>query len=87
MDSKSHDSRVRWACRRGMLELDMFLLPFFDNEYAKLNTLEQQAFQSLLGEADPLLQKWLLEQAVPQEAAQAQLIAKIIDYARHHSQS
>lgn len=45
-------TRLRWACRRGMLELDLILLPFFENQFSQLSTTEQQAFVALLAEAD-----------------------------------
>lgn len=43
---------LRWACRRGMLELDLILLPFFENQFNQLPSTEQQAFVALLAEAD-----------------------------------
>ena len=40
--------RVRWQCRRGMLELDLVLSRFLDQHYAGLTASEQAAFKSLL---------------------------------------
>ena len=45
-------TRLRWACRRGMLELDLILLPFFENQFSQLSESEQQAFTALLAEPD-----------------------------------
>lgn len=44
----SEHDRVRWRCRRGMLELDLILLRFVDEHYAKLPLAEQQIFEDLL---------------------------------------
>ena len=45
-------TQLRWACRRGMLELDLILLPFFENQFSQLSQSEQQAFEALLAEPD-----------------------------------
>ena len=40
--------RARWRCRRGMLELDIVLQRFIDNDYKKLSTQQLQQFERLL---------------------------------------
>jgi antitoxin CptB len=47
--------RLRWRCRRGMLELDLVLLDFLDRHYAQLSTGERVAFQRLLSLPDTAL--------------------------------
>ncbi|MFB3080186.1 MAG: succinate dehydrogenase assembly factor 2 [Nitrosomonadaceae bacterium] len=44
--------RVRWRCRRGMLELDIVLQRFVDKHYAQLNENELQQFDTLLNLPD-----------------------------------
>ncbi len=44
--------RVRWRCRRGMLELDIVLQRFLDKHYAQLNENELQQFDTLLNLPD-----------------------------------
>lgn len=58
-------NRVRWACRRGMLELDLLLESFFDNCYANLKEEKQQKFVKLLEENDNDLFNWLLQKEQP----------------------
>lgn len=53
-------AKIRWRCHRGMLELDIFLLRFFDNQFQTLTVTEQQQFIALLKEQDPDLFAWLL---------------------------
>ncbi len=53
-------NQLRWACRRGMLELDQFLMRFFDECYDDLSESEQHTFQLLLQENDQDLYNWLL---------------------------
>ena len=47
--------RVRWRCRRGMLELDIVLDRFIEQHYAILNKAQQAAFDTLLDMPDPTL--------------------------------
>ena len=44
--------RVRWRCRRGLLELDIVLQQFVDTYYAKLNEAELRQFETLLDLSD-----------------------------------
>jgi len=44
--------RVRWHCRRGMLELDIVLKRFVDKHYTQLNETELQQFDTLLNLPD-----------------------------------
>lgn len=65
-------ARLRWACRRGMLELDLLLLPFLEQQYDQLTLQQQQDFQQLLSCQDQDLYQWLLGRGVPdQENLQA----------------
>ena len=40
--------RIRWRCRRGMLELDIVLQGFVDKHYMQLNKTELKHFDTLL---------------------------------------
>ena len=44
--------RIRWRCRRGMLELDIVLQGFVDKHYMQLNKTELQQFDTLLNLPD-----------------------------------
>ena len=44
--------RLRWRCRRGLLELDLVLTRFLDNGYADLDVRERKVFVDLLAHAD-----------------------------------
>lgn len=52
-------NRLRWQCRRGMLELDLLLGEFLHTRYSSLDAELQRDFQRLLEQPDPLLQRWL----------------------------
>src|SRR5574340_1673248 len=57
--SSIHDpvlmQRMRWRCRRGLLELDIVLARFVDTRYLQLNEIERRAFESLLDLSDHAL--------------------------------
>jgi antitoxin CptB len=58
--NQSELNRIRWQCRRGMLELDLLLGEFFAQVYPELDDQGKQDFIRLLKFPDPLLQRWLL---------------------------
>lgn len=43
-------ARIRWACRRGMLELDVLFMPFVEDAFDSLSVEQQAIFQRLLTE-------------------------------------
>ena len=51
-DEAKTASRLRWQCRRGMLELDELLQSYLDHRYAHADANEQNAFRSLLKLSD-----------------------------------
>jgi antitoxin CptB len=57
--------RLRWQCRRGLLELDLLFVRFLEQHYSALNETEQGAFQRLLEQPDQTLLAWLQGQQEP----------------------
>jgi len=66
--------RLRWKCRRGMLELDMMLLPFLDQHYEALTAEQKQSFERLLEAEDPVLQSWFMQQVIPEDKEIAMMV-------------
>ena len=60
-------SRIQWACRRGMLELDVAIMPFFKFEYDTLSDTDKQVFVDLLKSDDPDLFNWLMNHGEPKD--------------------
>lgn len=69
--------RLRWACRRGMLELDVILMPFVENHYSQLPENEKALFQILLDGDDPVLFAWFMGHEKCPNPALADMIKKI----------
>jgi len=53
-------SRLLWACRRGMLELDVLFMPFVKEAYSDLTDKHKLVFQRLLTLEDPELFAWFM---------------------------
>ncbi|ALE23865.1 TPA: FAD assembly factor SdhE [Proteus mirabilis] len=60
-------ARINWACRRGMRELDISIMPFFENEYDTLSDDDKRLFVRLLECADPDLFNWLMNHGRPDD--------------------
>ena len=53
-------SRLKWACRRGMLELDVLFMPFVDEAWEYLSDENKAIFERLLVCQDPELFAWFM---------------------------
>lgn len=72
-------ARVRWQCRRGMLELDLLLLCFFDKNYETLSADQKKAFVRLLQYPDQELNDYLLGKSQPVEVDCRSIVQQIRD--------
>ena len=50
---------ARWRSRRGMLELDLYLVPFAEREFGRLSCTERVAYAELLRCDDWQILDWL----------------------------
>ena len=73
----AESDRLRWRCRRGMLELDELLVPFFDQRYAELDDAERIAFERLLEYPDQVLLEVLMERMSPSDPSIAHVVTEI----------
>lgn len=64
----NNKARIHWACRRGMRELDISIMPFFEHEYDSLSDDEKRTFIRLLECDDPDLFNWLMNHGKPADA-------------------
>lgn len=74
-------SKLKWACRRGMLELDVLLSNFLNERYLSLPDTEKQQFVNLLACTDPELFAWLLGSEMPPTEFQS-MIKQIREHAK-----
>jgi antitoxin CptB len=62
--------RIRWRCRRGMLELDLVLTAFLGRHLANLDAGQLDAFRALLERTDPELLAMVMGHAEPEAPGQ-----------------
>lgn len=74
-------SRLKWACRRGMLELDVLLGNFLESGYAGLSVADKWLFIKLLECSDPELFSWLLGSEQPRDEG----LIKIVQVVKKHA--
>jgi antitoxin CptB len=60
-------AKLKWHCRRGMLELDLILIPFVENYLDKMSEVQIAAFADLLNCTDQELYRWLMGHEQPQD--------------------
>jgi len=76
------EKRLYWHSRRGMLELDLVLVPFFEACYANLSPADQQRYQQLLSCEDQDLFSWFLGRVQPEDPELKIIVDLIHDFAR-----
>ena len=74
--------RLAWSCRRGMLELDIILSNFLQEEFLKLNTDQKQAFTDILQYPDPELFSFLMGNMLPNTPSHSDIILLVREHAR-----
>jgi antitoxin CptB len=81
MMSNTELNRMRWAARRGMLELDLVLEPFVNARYAGLDEDDRQRFQQLMLCEDQDLFSWFLRREQPADQELADIVKQILEFA------
>ena len=66
--------RIRWRCRRGLLELDLILKRFLENHFDGLDARQRDLFNQLLDESDNDLLDWALGRRDPFETRYLPLV-------------
>lgn len=71
--------RIEWDCRRGMLELDKVIMPFYQQHFDHLSDNQKAVFVRLLACTDLQLFSWFFNRT---SASDAELQA-MVDYIQH----
>jgi antitoxin CptB len=74
----SEADRIRWQCRRGLLELDLVLAKFLDHHLETLSPGGMAAFKRLLDYPDNDLWDFVTGKIAPPDAESARII-KLFD--------
>ena len=69
--------RLRWQCRRGMLEVDLLLNRFLDEGYGTLTHAQKLVFTDLLAYPDQVLVEWLMGRQRPVDRKLAHVVDRV----------
>lgn len=70
-------SKIRWQCRRGMLELDFIFERFLNTRYDQLSDEKKELFSRLLEQDDPILFDWLVAEIPCTDEALCAIVQEI----------
>lgn len=71
--------RIEWDCRRGMLELDKVIMPFYQQHFEQLSDTQKDQFIRLLACSDLQLFSWFFNRG----KASAPELQDMVDYIQH----
>ena len=75
-----NQQKIFWHSRRGMLELDLLLVPFSTDVFPQLSHLDQMLYRDFLSEEDQDIFAWLMRRQEPSEERFNRIIDKILDH-------
>ncbi|WP_019342230.1 succinate dehydrogenase assembly factor 2 [Stutzerimonas stutzeri] len=79
MVEQSELNRLFWQSRRGMLELDVLLVPFVKEVYPQLGEEDQRRYRKLLSSEDQDMFGWFMERDVPEDEDLRLMVRMILD--------
>lgn len=82
MTNDIETKRAVWHSRRGMLELDVLLVPFAEKAYPLLDDADKARYRALLECEDPDMFTWFLEHKIPDDAGLARIVELVLEHAR-----
>lgn len=74
-------NRLFWSSRRGMLELDLILLPFLENIYPSLAQADKESYWKLLDSEDQDMFEWFMNRQNPENTE----LQRIVDLVRKNT--
>lgn len=81
MSTIERQAKLKWNCRRGMLELDIILGKYLDECFNTLSESDKNDFENLLNCQDQDLFNWLVHKQFPTDSSLKQIVAQIIAHA------
>lgn len=72
-------NKLFWHSRRGMLELDVLLVPFLQEAYRDLPEDDQARYQKLLDCEDTDMFSWFMQKSKPEDPELARIVKIILD--------
>lgn len=82
MVSESEFKRIYWASRRGMLELDLIMVPYVEQRFKALDEGDQRRYCRLLESEDTELFAWFLQRERPEDPDLVKIVDDILAFTR-----
>ncbi|MEH6386936.1 MULTISPECIES: succinate dehydrogenase assembly factor 2 [Pseudomonas] len=79
MSAEVEFKRLYWHSRRGMLELDVLLLPFLEEAYRDLEAADKERYRMLLECEDQDMFGWFMQRSEPEDADLKRIVRMILD--------
>ena len=80
-------NRLFWGSRRGMLELDLILLPFVDGGYPSLSEDDKKRYWKLLDSEDQDMFAWFLRRQEPDDPDLQRIVGIVREHAAQQPRS
>lgn len=71
--------RLYWHSRRGMLELDVLLVPFLEEAYSGLDAEDKLRYRKLLESEDQDMFGWFMQRSEPDDPDLKRMVRMILD--------
>ncbi len=78
MSQSSEIKKLQWQCRRGIKEVEVLLVPFFEAHYTQLDQNQRCVFERLLSCHDVDLFDWFTRRAMSEDPELSRLIDDIL---------
>ena len=79
MADETELKRLYWHSRRGMLELDVLLVPFVREVYSTLNEADRNCYVRLLECEDQDMFGWFMQREEPEDPDLRRMVKMILD--------
>ena len=86
MDSQDYN-QMRWASRRGLLELDLLLAPFVEDCYRQLSDVSKADYRRLMGSEDQDLLNWIMDRSPISDGTLIDIIKQIREHNRRQGEA
>lgn len=70
--------RLAWQCRRGIKEVEVVLLPFFEQHFLSIPAADQALFERLLEEQDVDMFEWFTKRTLPEDQDLARIVKMVL---------
>ncbi len=78
MSAPTDLKHIYWRSRRGMLELELKLVPFVRDHFRQLSEPQQAAYEAMLAEEDWQLFDWVQGRETPEDPITREVVELII---------